>query len=49
MKKKEVPMLDFDWFDDPVFDWMIIGQIDDELKEEEKEQRRIEKEDEEDY
>jgi hypothetical protein len=43
-------MFDFDWFDDPVYPWMIIGPLSEELSEEEKEQRRIEREDEdEDY
>ncbi len=44
-------MFDFDWFDDfDIEDWMIWGPLSEELADEERERRRIEKDlDQEDY
>jgi hypothetical protein len=42
MKKKEVPMFDLDWFEDPVYPIMIIGPLAEDLADEERERRRPE-------
>jgi hypothetical protein len=42
MKKKEVPMFDLDWFEDPVYPIMIIGPLTEDLADEERERRRFE-------
>ncbi len=41
-QRLEVPMFDFDWFDDPVYPWMIIGPLSEELPDEERERRQLE-------
>jgi hypothetical protein len=35
-------MFDFDWFDDPVYPFMIIGPLSEEMADEEKERRQLE-------